>query len=75
MSKVALLIVLALPLGACAHHQPKARCTGPLERINVSAPATTTAPSPHHQDAAHQQDAQHQGDTPNEEPKDEGSES
>jgi hypothetical protein len=64
MWKLPPIIVLALALSACAHHrQPKARCTGPLERINVSAPASTTDPSPHQQDA------------PKEEPKDEGNES
>ncbi|MFL6605773.1 MAG: hypothetical protein ACJ8R9_31230 [Steroidobacteraceae bacterium] len=64
MWKPALLIALALALSACAHHrQPKARCAGPLERINVSVPASATDPSPHRQDA------------PEEESKDEGNES
>lgn len=44
MSKQAPFIVLTLAaavlLTACAHQrQPRARCTGPLERINVTAPA------------------------------------
>jgi hypothetical protein len=64
MWKTAPLIALALALGACAHHrQPKARCTGPLERINVSVPASTTDSRPHQQDV------------PKEESKDEGNES
>ena len=62
MRKVLMLVLLFLALSACAHRQPKARCSGPLERINAAAPANTADPSPHPQSA------------PIEQPKDEGSE-
>jgi len=65
MWKLALVICLILALSACAHRQPKARCTGHLERINVAAPASTERPGP---------DPSPQSQTaPTEEPKDEGS--
>jgi len=61
MWRVWTIAVLALALSACAHHrQPKARCTGSLEPINVSTPASTSDPPPASQAA------------PNEEPNDEG---
>ena len=62
MWKVAAVVLLVLALSACAHRQPKARCTGSLERINVSPPKSTTDPGPHPHAP------------PNEESKDEGSE-
>ncbi len=50
---IALALALALALGACAHHrQPKARCTGHLERINVSAPASAKDPGPNPKDGS-----------------------
>ena len=62
MGKIPAIIALTLAVAACAHHrQPKARCTGHLERINVSEPARRTDPVA-------------QGDAPNEQPKPEGNE-
>jgi hypothetical protein len=64
MSKLTPIIALTLAVAACAHHhQPKARCTGHLERINVIAPASSTDPAPQQLDA------------PNEQPKREGDDS
>lgn len=61
MLKLASLIILALELAACSHYrQPKARCTGHLERINLAAPVDPTDAGPHRQDP------------PNEHPKDDG---
>jgi hypothetical protein len=52
MPKLAPIIALTLAVAACAHHrQPKARCSGRLERINVSAPASPTDSVPHQEDA------------------------
>jgi hypothetical protein len=66
MLKLAPVICLILALSACAHQrQPKARCTGPLERINIAAPASTERPAP---DRSPQPQV-----SPTEEPKDEGS--
>jgi hypothetical protein len=62
MWRVLIVAVLAVVLSACAHHrQPKVRCTGPLEGINVSTPANTGASDPAQQGM------------PSDDPNDEGS--
>ncbi len=46
MWKCALLVSVVISLASCAHRgQPKARCTGHLERINVAAPESAKDPS------------------------------
>ena len=46
MWKLPAIIAFTLAVVACAHHrQPKARCTGHLERINVSTPANPADPN------------------------------
>ena len=41
------LIALAVFLTGCAHQrQPKARCTGPLERINPASTPNATGAAP-----------------------------
>jgi hypothetical protein len=47
MHKELPLVALALALSACAHHgQPRARCAGPLERINVPTQENVAEPAP-----------------------------
>lgn len=56
MEKLPVIIALTLVVAACAHHrQPKARCTGHLERINVSRPASPTDPVTQQEDAPNEQ--------------------
>jgi hypothetical protein len=39
MLKLITILTLAISLTACAsHRQPRAKCSGPLERINVLSP-------------------------------------
>jgi hypothetical protein len=56
MWKLPAIIAFTLVVVACAHHrQPKARCTGHLERINVSTPATPADSSPQQQELPNDQ--------------------
>jgi hypothetical protein len=46
MLKLLTLSILAIALTGCAaHRQPRAKCSGPLERINVTPPENVTAPA------------------------------
>jgi hypothetical protein len=51
MWKLPAIIAFTLAVVACAHHrQPKARCTGHLERINASTPVPSADSSPQQQE-------------------------
>jgi hypothetical protein len=64
MWRLWMLVVLSLAFSACAHRQPKARCTGPLERINVAAPAHATDPRPETQGVPREQQSQEEESEP-----------
>jgi hypothetical protein len=44
--KLLTVLIIAIVLTACAsHRQPRAKCSGSLERINVSLPEHGSAPA------------------------------